>query len=73
MAEDDYVTKSVSISSQSGVIIDGVLLTHGHFMPSEKFSTAGNIVMGHVHAPTYSSGDSVLNQSSMGVSAGKPE
>ena len=30
-------------------------------MPSEKFSAAGNIVMGHVH-PTYSSGDSVLNR-----------
>ena len=54
------VPDTVSISSQSGVIIDGVLLTHGHAMPSEKFSSAGNIVMGHVH-PTYSSGDSVLN------------
>ena len=48
------VPDSVSISSQSGVIIDGVLLTHGHAMPSEKFSSVGNIVMGHVH-PTYSS------------------
>ena len=47
------VPDTVSISSQSGVIIDGVLLTHGHAMPSEKFSSAGNIVMGHVH-PTYS-------------------
>ena len=45
------VPDTVSISSQSGVIIDGVLLTHGHAMPSEKFSSAGNIV----------SGDSVLN------------
>ena len=39
------VPDSVS-SSQSGVIIDGVLLTHGHAMPSEKFSSAGNIVSG---------------------------
>ena len=28
------VPDTVSISSQSGVIIDGVLLTHGHAMPS---------------------------------------
>ena len=54
------IPDSVSISGQSGVVLDGVLLTHGHAMPSERFSTVDNIVMGHVH-PTYSNGDSVLN------------
>ena len=54
------VPEHVSISGQSGVVIDRVLLTHGHAMPSDKFSAVGNIVMGHVH-PTYSRGDSVLN------------
>ena len=33
------IPDSVSISGQSGVVLDGVLLTHGHAMPSERFST----------------------------------
>ena len=52
------VPDSVSISSQSGVIIDGVLLTHGHAMPSEKSSSAGIFMLIKI---AYShSGDSCL-------------
>ncbi|MDI1495360.1 MAG: phosphoesterase [Cenarchaeum symbiont of Oopsacas minuta] len=54
------IPKNITISSQSGVVIEQVLLTHGHAMPSEKFGTVHNIVMGHVH-PAYSKDDSILN------------
>jgi putative SbcD/Mre11-related phosphoesterase len=52
----DYVT----VSSSKGMIIDDVLLTHGHTMPSENYSSVNNIIMGHVH-PVYFDKNSLLN------------
>ena len=52
----DYVT----VSSSKGMIIDDVLLTHGHTMPSENYSNVNNIIMGHVH-PVYFDKNSLLN------------
>ena len=52
----DYVT----VSSSKGMIMDDVLLTHGHTMPSENYSSVNNIIMGHVH-PVYFDKNSLLN------------
>src|SRR5574337_119269 len=50
----------ISISSSSGLVIDDVLLTHGHVMPSENLSNVNKIIMGHVH-PVYFQEGSVLD------------
>ena len=46
---DKLVPKEVSMISSKGLIIDDVLFTHGHTMPSENFSGVNTIVMGHIH------------------------
>ncbi len=50
----------VTVSSSSGLVIEDVLLTHGHAMPSENLSYVNKIVMGHVH-PVYFHEGSVLD------------
>lgn len=57
----------VTISSSSGLVIDEVLLTHGHVMPTENLSEVNKIVMGHVH-PTYFQEGSVLDGQRVWVS-----
>ena len=52
----DYVT----LISSKGMIIDDVLLTHGHTMPSKNYSNVNNIIMGHIH-PVYFDENSLLN------------
>ena len=46
--------------SSKGLIIDDVLFTHGHTMPSENFSGVNTIVMGHIH-PIFFQEDSLVN------------
>ena len=48
------------MSSSKGMIIDDVLLTHGHTMPSKNYSNVNNIIMGHIH-PVYFDKNSLLN------------
>ncbi|NIP62737.1 MAG: metallophosphoesterase [Nitrosopumilaceae archaeon] len=50
----------VSLVSSTGTVMENILLTHGHTMPSEKFSHVDKIVMGHVH-PVFFEEDSLLN------------
>ena len=50
----------VTMISSKGMIIDDVLLTHGHTMPSENYSNVNNIIMGHIH-PVYFDKNSLLN------------
>ncbi len=57
----------VTVSSSSGLVIDDVLLTHGHVMPSENLSHVNKIVMGHVH-PVYFQEGSVLDGQRVWVS-----
>lgn len=57
----------VSISSSSGLVINDVLLTHGHVMPSENLSHVNKIIMGHVH-PVYFQEGSVLDGQRVWVS-----
>ena len=46
--------------SSTGFVLENILLTHGHTMPSENFAYVDKIIMGHVH-PVFFSEDSVLN------------
>ncbi|SRR5579875_258655 len=61
------VPEWITISSPSGIVIDDVLLTHGHVMPSENLSNVNKIIMGHVH-PVYFNGGSVLDGERVWVS-----
>ena len=61
------VPPCVTVSSPSGIVIDDVLLTHGHVLPSENLSHVNKIIMGHVH-PVYFSEGSVLDGERVWVS-----
>ena len=54
------VPDSIKISNPYGMIIDNILLTHGHTMPLDTFSSVDKIIMGHIH-PIFFQGDSILN------------
>jgi len=57
---DRLIPKDVTLISAKGMIIDDVLLTHGHTMPTENYSNVNNIIMGHIH-PVYFDKNSLLN------------
>tara|TARA_Y100000590_G_scaffold378753_1_gene445939 strand:- start:2161 stop:2910 length:750 start_codon:yes stop_codon:yes gene_type:complete len=57
---DKLIPNEITLSSSKGMIIDDVLLTHGHTMPSENYSNINNIIMGHIH-PVYFEKNSLLN------------
>lgn len=61
------VPEKTNMISSTGMVIENVLLTHGHTMPSENFSHVDKIIMGHVH-PVFFSEDSVLNGQRVWVS-----
>ena len=50
----------ISMISSKGLVIDNVLLTHGHSMPSENFASVNRIIMGHIH-PVFFQDDSLVN------------
>ena len=54
------VPDNVSIMSSTGMVEEDILFTHGHTMPSEKFSEVNRIIMGHVH-PVFFEEDSLIN------------
>ena len=58
---------NVRLTSSSGIVIEDVLLTHGHTMPSENLSNINKIIMGHVH-PVFFSEGSVLDGQRVWVS-----
>jgi len=59
--------ENVRITSTSGIVVDDVLLTHGHTMPTENLSNINKIIMGHVH-PVFFSEGSVLDGQRVWVS-----
>ncbi len=61
------VPAGITITSSMGMVLENVLLTHGHAMPSENFSHVDKIVMGHVH-PVFFDEDSILNGQRVWVS-----
>ena len=54
------VPNDITLSSSKGMIIDDVLLTHGHTMPSKNYSSVNSIIMGHIH-PVFFDKSSLLN------------
>jgi len=54
------VPDNISMISSTGVVVENILLTHGHTMPSENFSHVDKIIMGHIH-PVFFQEDSVIN------------
>jgi len=54
------IPNDITLISSKGMIIDDVLLTHGHTMPSKNYSNVNNIIMGHIH-PVYFDKNSLLN------------
>ena len=54
------IPNDVTLISSKGMIINDVLLTHGHTLPSENYSNVNNIIMGHIH-PVYFDKNSLLN------------
>ncbi len=61
------IPEEVSLVSSIGLVLENILLTHGHVMPSENFSHVDKIIMGHVH-PVFFQEDSVLNGQRVWVS-----
>ena len=57
---EKLIPNDVTLISPKGMIIDDVLLTHGHTMPSKNYSNVNNIIMGHIH-PVYFDERSLLN------------
>jgi len=57
---EKLIPKNITLTSPNGIIIDDVLLTHGHAMPKSNFSNITKIIMGHIH-PVFFDSDSLLN------------
>ena len=56
----NLVPDDITMISSKGLVIDNVLLTHGHTMPTENFSHINKIIMGHLH-PVFFEEDSLIN------------
>ena len=48
------VPETTTMISSTGIVLENILLTHGHTMPSENFSHVDKIIMGHVHPSIFS-------------------
>jgi len=57
---EKLIPNGITLASSKGIIVDDILLTHGHTMPSENFSQVNTIVMGHVH-PVFFQKESLIN------------
>jgi len=64
---EKLIPNGITLASSKGIIIDDILLTHGHTMPSENFSQVNTIVMGHVH-PVFFQKESLINGERVWVS-----
>ena len=61
------IPNDVTVTNSIGLVIDDVLLTHGHTIPTENFSSIKKIVMGHIH-PVFFEEKSLLNGKRVWVS-----
>ena len=57
---EKLIPRGITLASSKGIIVDDILLTHGHTMPTENFSQVNTIVMGHVH-PVFFQEGSLIN------------
>lgn len=61
------VPENINLISSAGIVLENVLLTHGHTMPTENFSHVDKIIMGHVH-PVFFDESSILNGKQIWIS-----
>jgi len=64
---EKLIPNEITLASSKGIIIDDILLTHGHTMPTENFSQINTIVMGHIH-PVFFEKESLINGERVWVS-----
>ena len=64
---EKLIPNQITLAGSKGIIIDDILLTHGHTMPSENFSQINTIVMGHIH-PVFFEKESLINGERVWVS-----
>ena len=64
---EKLIPKGITLASSKGIVVENMLLTHGHTMPSENFSHVNKIIMGHLH-PVYFEEKSLLNGKRVWVS-----
>ena len=57
---EKLIPNEITLAGSKGIIIDNILLTHGHTMPTENFSEVNAIVMGHIH-PVFFQEGSLIN------------
>jgi len=57
---EKLIPRGITLASSKGIVIENMLLTHGHTMPSENFSHVNKIIMGHLH-PVFFEENSLLN------------
>ncbi len=62
------IPSEITLTGPSGLVLENILLTHGHAMPSENLSHVDRIIAGHMH-PVFLDEDSVLNGQRVWVSA----
>ncbi len=61
------VPDGITMISQTGMVQENILLTHGHTMPPGEFAHVEGIIMGHLH-PVFFQEDSVVNGQRVWVS-----
>ena len=64
---EKLIPRGITLASSKGIVIENMLLTHGHTMPSENFSHVNKIIMGHLH-PFFFEENSLLNGKRVWVS-----
>jgi len=64
---EKLIPNGITLASSKGIIVDDILLTHGHTMPSENFSQVNTIVMGHVQTVFFQK-ESLINGERVWVS-----
>jgi len=64
---EKLIPNEITLASSKGIIIDDMLLTHGHTMPTENFSQINTIIMGHIH-PVFFQKESLINGERVWVS-----
>jgi len=64
---EKLIPRGITLASSKGIVIENMLLTHGHTMPSENFSHIDKIIMGHLH-PVFFEEKSLLNGKRVWVS-----
>ena len=64
---DKLVPRGVTMISTNGMILEDVLLVHGHTMPHENLGYIDKIIMGHLH-PVFFKEDSIMNGQRVWVS-----